>query len=432
MQLYSRSGVSSLKDILEILRKKENDHKSRTGFTFFADLWMLQDEYLLDLIDFVKQNEVNVENDFLKQLKKISYEKLTHIQSKIEIFNFPSVQRAELERWYEKDKSDLLTKVNTDSIAEYKRKFKNRLISNYYSIGNDSITLKIVYAKALSYEHLLENVIYLDICEYLFDKYKRDYALENFDYRSLIVSDDVKVELEKIYGGSALCKYGLFKLDLETQVIMNNEELPYIFDQNNQSDYLMLNPKDKRVIEVFQDLIDKGYVNDISFKISSVDKFLLALEDAKYGQKFSLNLKELPDLSVFYDLHNHDDHLWIYVRKEKNNKFSITFEETIEDLFFDKNENVITNLIHLEVTNENGIDVISHIDHEYIIYAMDTYINRLDDSSVKGEYKIKTFKIDNAMIPLDYKFYNCNVLYHIVHECMEKKSLVKEYFENLA
>ncbi|MFW1709602.1 hypothetical protein ACEV9W_09015 [Vibrio parahaemolyticus] len=421
-----------MKNILEILRKKENSHKSRTGFTFFADLWMLQDEYLLDLIDFVKKNEIKVESDFLKQLKKSSREKLDYIQSKVEVFNFPSIQRAELERWYEKDKSDLLAKVNTDSIDGYACKYKKELISNYYSIGNNSITLKVIYAKALAYENLFENAVYLNISEYLFDKYKIDYALENFDYKSLMVSDDVKSKLKEIYGSSALCKYSLFKLDLENQVIMNKEEFPYIFDQNNQSDYLMLNPKDKRVIEVFQDLIDKGYVNDISFKISSVEKFLVALEDAKYGQKFSLNLEDLPDLSVFYDLHNHDDHLWIYVRKEKNNKFSITFEETIEDLFFDKNENVITNLIHLEVTNENGLDVISHIDHEYIIYAMDTYINRLDNSSVKGEYKIKTFKIDNAAIPLDYKFYNCNVLYHIVYECMEKKSLVKEYFENLA
>ncbi|PSU78528.1 hypothetical protein CTM93_18435 [Photobacterium phosphoreum] len=294
------------------------------------------------------------------------------------------------------------------------------------------IIYKIIYAKALSYEYLLENGIYIDICKHLFDKYKCDYVLENFDYRSLMVSDSVKSELVRIYGDSALCKYDLFKLDLTSQLIMNNDEFPYIYDENNQRDYLILDHKDKRVIEIFIDLINQGYVKDISFKISSVENCLVILEEAKYGQKYSLKLKDLPDLSVFYDLDSQDDHLWIFVRKDKNDKFSITFEETIEDLFFDKNEYVITNLIHLEVTRINGVDVISHIDHEYIIYTMDTYINRLENSGVKGEHKIKTFKIDNATIPLDYKFNNCNVLYHVVHECMSKKNLVKEYFENLA
>lgn len=75
--------------------------------------------------------------------------------------------------------------------------------------------------------------------------------------------------------------------------------------------------------------------------------------------------------------------------------------------------------------------MINHIDHEYIVYDVDTYFKRLDDPTVKGEHKIKTFKIDNAKIPINYKYQNTNVLFLMVYESMNKKDLVREYFEDI-
>ncbi|EJL4302715.1 hypothetical protein NMJ10_004547, partial [Escherichia coli] len=184
------------------------------------------------------------------------------------------------------------------------------------------------------------------------------------------------------------------------------------------------------LIDLFNDLIANSYIQDISFKIDSVTNQLISLEERMFGQKFSFNLDRLPDLSRFYDINAQNDNVWVTVVKEEN-KFSITFEETLEDTFYDKELNVVTNLVHVEVTKKNGIDVINHIDHEYIVYDVDTYFKRLDDPAVKGEHKIKTFKIDNAKIPINYKYQNTNVLFLMVYESMNKKDLVREYFEDI-
>ena len=151
----------------------------------------------------------------------------------------------------------------------------------------------------------------------------------------------------------------------------------------------------------------------------------------KYGQKFALSIEALPDLSVFFDLSRPEDQFWVAVQQDKAGKVSITFEETLEDFQTDCNENVITNLVHLEVMKTAEGYVIQHIDHEYISYSLSSYASRLENSKIKGENKIKTFKIDNAKIPLDYKIDGSNILFLIVHECMEKQNLVKEYFDSL-
>lgn len=251
----------------------------------------------------------------------------------------------------------------------------------------------------------------------------------NFDYKSLMVSDEVKEKIKDLYGKSYLCRYELFKVDIDNQYI-TKDVFPYISDKNHNGTYLIIDSRNKNLIDLFNDLIANSYIQDISFKIDSVTNQLISLEERMFGQKFSFNLDRLPDLSRFYDINAQNDNVWVTVVKEEN-KFSITFEETLEDTFYDKELNVVTNLVHVEVTKKNGIDVINHIDHEYIVYDVDTYFKRLDDPTVKGEHKIKTFKIDNAKIPINYKYQNTNVLFLMVYESMNKKDLVREYFEDI-
>ncbi len=419
---------------LEALRVKEkalseSNQPTITGYDFCSECILLQDNDFVQLTEYVKTNLASVERDVIEQIKFECKTEIDHIKNKLENNILTNEEYVTTFSFYIHKVKDIQKSLNIDSIEKYILTNKEEALNSFYSLGMESIHLKLIYAKALSYENLNENAIYYRISKLLLNKYNRDYNKEDFDYQSLMVSDAVKEKIEDLYGKSSLCRYELFKVNLDSHDIIN-DVLPYIYDRNNVGSYLIIDHKNKRLIDLFNVLISKGYIKDISFKIASVMDKLLGLEERMFGQKFSFNLSELPDLSRFYDVHAQDDNIWVSVGKEES-KFSITFEETLEDTFYDKNLNVVTNLIHIEVTKKNGNDVISHIDHEYIVYDVDTYFKRLDEPTVKGEHKIKTFKIDNAEIPLDYKYQNVNALFLIINESMSKKELVAEYFENI-
>lgn len=423
-----------MKASFEALRVKEenivkNSQMTTTGFTFESDCILLQDKDYLQLTQYVKNNLIDVEDDFIYQLKLDSKQKLDSINGKLDNKNFTNTECSQYLAFNKHKIYQLHKKLRINSIQEYIDLYTMESFRSLYSLGETSITLKIKYAKALSYENLLENAIYYRIVDLLFKKYKNDYARENFDYRTLMVSDELKKDIESIHGENSLCRYDLFKLNHNNHKLTNNI-LTYIYDHKNTDTYLIINDKIKRLVAAFNDLINNGYVEDLSVKIELINDCLPLLEEKMYGEKFSFKLTELPELSRFYDLNNPDDSIWVFISNE-DKKFSITFEETLEDTFYDKNLNVITNLVHLEVTKNNGNDVISHIDHEYIVYDVDTYFKRTKEPNIKGEHKIKTFKIDNAKIPLNYKYQGINILFLIIKECMEKKELVNEYFENI-
>ncbi|WDV27844.1 hypothetical protein [Aeromonas caviae] len=420
-----------MKVYLENLMRKELHHNNSPiiGFDFFTECLLLQDKDCIDLIDFIKINHKTIETDFLLQLRFESKLKLESINSKLEQSDLTNDELSGLLLWHRNEICSLHDTLKIKSLGEYISKNKDDAFKTYYHIGVNSITFMIIYAKSLAYDYLIENAIYYEISRVLLNKYKRDFERDNFDYSSLMVSQDIKLKLSTLYGKSPLCKYDLFKIDENVHTIVD-AEIPYIADINHPRTYLTINFGQKRIIPLIIKLINDCYAKSVSFKIESVINETLALEDIKYGQRFSLKLDDLPNGSVFYDVNKPDDNFWAFVKKEKD-KYSITFEETLEDTFYDKDVNVITNLVHLEVTSKNNVDVISHIDHEYIVYELDTYLKRLNDSSVKGEHKIKTFKIDKSSIPLNYKYENCNVLYLFVHEVMSNKKIVKEYFENL-
>ena len=422
-----------MKKYLENLRIKELSHNGKnsiSNFDFLSECLLLRDKDYTNLVDYVKNNTNSIECDFLNQMHFECKYKIEQIDNKFKNLALSPEQCRSLWKWHKRDRNYLRKQLSINNIDNYISMYNKEAFQSFYSIGMDSIYLKLIYAKALSYEYLSENAIYHRICDVLLNKYKKDYERENFDYKTLMTSEVIKSELKDIYGENPLCKYDLFKIDLETHHIVN-QEMSYILDSDNYGNYLVIDGSKKRIIEIFKDLIDKNYIKDISFKIECITDRVVALEDLKYGQKFSLNLADLPNVSVFYDMQNPEDNIWVNVREEKNKKYSITFEETLDDTFYDKDLNVITNLVHLEVTRNNDLDVISHIDHEYIIYDVDTYMERLKDSSIKGEHKVKTFKIDNAAIPLNYRYGNSNVLFIIINECMNNKNLVKEYFQKL-
>ena len=60
---------------------------------------------------------------------------------------------------------------------------------------------------------------------------------------------------------------------------------------------------------------------------------------------------------------------------------------------------MVTQLVHLEYYSEANNYFIRHIDHEYIVYSLNEYEERLKNNKTKGRGKVKTFKVNKSKIP---------------------------------
>ena len=200
------------------------------------------------------------------------------------------------------------------------------------------------------------------------------------------------------------------------------------------------------------ELKNLGMIGDLAFRgddsmVYHGKKDIGSLQEAlETGRLFEHNaVKVLPELSKLYS-QNYEDNLWINHNAEKS---EITFEEMKKD-FTISGEKVVTQVIHLKYKSETtGAEekfVITHIDHEYILYTDESYITRTANRNVHGQNKIKTFKADHAEIPLDYpcqafenpviieeepKEITVPFIYYVLNNFFEHKDLLREYFENI-
>lgn len=188
--------------------------------------------------------------------------------------------------------------------------------------------------------------------------------------------------------------------------------------------------------------IKEKMIGEISFRIENiVDDGMWMFDAFDFGTKLKVDIDDLPKISKFYNLDNSKDNFWVF---HDNKKKQISFEELCDD-FKIFNDDVVTQLIHLEYEKVGNEYFITHIDHEYIIYTFDEYESRLSDNSQKGYKKVKTFKVDNAKIPFFYQyetyydFYEKDVreykteyfLYIVLDSFFKHKELLKEYFEDI-
>lgn len=141
---------------------------------------------------------------------------------------------------------------------------------------------------------------------------------------------------------------------------------------------------------------------------------LEALQRGKYFELNDIAQKEM--VSQLYDFKK--DSLWIRITKN-----DVTFEEILYDYpVYD--DYYVTQVVHLMFSKGTKL-VISHLDHEFILYNEDSFEARQTKANIKGEKRVKTFKIDNASIPLDIKY----VLAPILLMLFKNKELVDEYFQ---
>ncbi len=168
-------------------------------------------------------------------------------------------------------------------------------------------------------------------------------------------------------------------------------------------------------------------LSQIAFRIDNVSDNTLLMEEMAFGAPLRLKISSLPALSQFYSTNKYKNNLWV---QHDINKKSLTFEELMED-FEVAGDDVVTQVIHLEYQSEGHNYFINHLDHEFILYELDNYQKRLNDATIKGHKKIKTFKIDNSKIPFDINFDGDLFLLQVLYSYFKNDDLIREYFEKI-
>lgn len=176
-------------------------------------------------------------------------------------------------------------------------------------------------------------------------------------------------------------------------------------------------------------LLSQDKIGSLAFRVKSITDGRPSMEEKAYGSVLSLELSELPSVSEFYSVEKFGDKLTV-VHDPKAR--SLIFEE-LNDEFKLVGDSVITQLVHLEYKETDEGCVITHIDHEQIIYSLDQYDKRTSQSdvSVRGR-KIKSFKVDYASIPVDFRFKGDLFLAIVLDGYFVNKQLIAEYFERVS
>lgn len=233
----------------------------------------------------------------------------------------------------------------------------------------------------------------------------------------------IGIDLENI--DNQFSKYKLLSLS-DDMAILNDKYSQTIQDEKIGKYFCIEVPR--KLLLTIEQLISNNYLTNIAFRIDLISEDIPLMEERERGSPLTIDVKSLPNISRFYSLDKYDDSLWVQHDKVKR---SLTFEETLQD-FKTINENeIVTQVIHLEYKEIDGKYFIHHLDHEYIIYTLDEYSNRTTDVTQKGHKKVKTFKIDNAEIPFYFKRENEYFLYQVLDAYLENKKLISEYFSEM-
>lgn len=291
------------------------------------------------------------------------------------------------------------------------------ILNNYYKYinGEDGST------------YIKENYVDYKIGNILYSKYqsiKERIEMLNLKYSGVVKHEYEKISIDINKEDVQFSKYSLISLNDNIE-IFNDKDSQTIRDNRIGKHFWIKVPR--KLLTSIEELIIKKYLSEISFRIDYVSDYLPAMEEIEFGSPLQLKLSSLPKLSKFYSTNQYENNLWVRHDTEKR---SLTFEELMAD-FEVVDDDIVTQVIHLEYKVQGVESFITHLDHEFIIYTLDSYQERLNDANIKGHKKIKTFKIDNAMIPFDIKINNELFLAQVLDSYFKNKDLIQEYFEKI-
>ncbi|ENV10530.1 hypothetical protein F966_00294 [Acinetobacter higginsii] len=290
--------------------------------------------------------------------------------------------------------------------------FKKKFMDNNQSVSE--LELSNIY----SYFCLME----VDFSKYSSIKWKEK-ILNNFLYSEIISKyKEIGIDIEK--EDNEFFKYKLNSLNKSISIFCDKDNQRLI-DSRLDVNFGINIPR--FLLEALEQLYKDDIINKLAFRVDSIQKYFLTLDEFDYGAFLKGDIKDLPEISRFYELESYENSLFIKHSKDKRH---LTFEEICEDfeLF---NDDVVTQIVHLEYFEEDGRFYIKHIDHEYIIYTLDQYEKRKNNANIKGYKKVKTFKVDNSKIPFYYKYKGKFILLIILESFFKHKLLIKEYFEKI-
>ena len=384
----------------------------------FIDKDKLIIEELIPEIQSLLDNE-SFQNRIVQLEKNKAKEELRSIINKLDTTNYNEEEKQNALRFY------------APEIKRYRDKIKNldfeKFVSDCEELFN---SLLDIYKNDLEFYKQIHT--HLCIARILFEDYKRDKTRKN---RFNIPTNNA---LEKVYKENAIDlnsvdkqynKYKLLTVDNNFEISISN--IPKLYDKRLYI-YLYINEIKEDFLQLLKELQEQKYISDLALRpeYTNVSKDLqdlsIGLEEKEFGKIFSFENLGNPTITKLYSTNKYDNKLWIIIDEE-----NITFEELLED-FKVYDNSIVTQVIHLQYKEEEDNYIIHHIDHEYIFYTEDEYIERENNSIQKGEAKtrFKTFKVDNSKIPFilnDGSFF----LYKVLDTYFVNKDLIEEYFENV-
>lgn len=398
--------------------KNYNPFNELINYGFCFKCFINQDEDFNITMKLINDNIEYFDKKFINIFKNNLLNELKIIKNKIE--SIENIEEKINEEKFHKYKITLIEKkLDISSLKEYIDKY------SYCLLGEICLTWNKDYPEVMNENYIKIYEPLYSIVEILF----KDYKSKSTPFINFEEIENTKKQLIDIYSpANYIDKYNLLKFSKSHNLYVSYKEVSHIVDSEKQkyfySDYIST-----IIFEVIKDLMEKKYLNDISFLVTYIRNDYVMLEEKEYGRLFSYDLKELPNISCFYD-ENLSDNKLIIKKQIEDSKISLTFE-TLKDDFISQEEQIITNLIHLEIETINNEEFITHLDHEFILYKLDEYEDKINSYSKKGSKKIKTFKIDNSQIPLKYNYKGTPILIHFIMEFLDNKELIAEYFSKI-
>ncbi len=323
--------------------------------------------------------------------------------------------------------NDLITNLKLTLFEKNIKELTFEKLISDFDQNFDAVISQISTIKS-DIDYYKNNFQYYSIAKILYDDYKkrtvgRFSVPENCRLLNLYHEHGIDLKLtDKQFN-----RYKLLTIDENFEIKIS--ALPKVYDTRIKT-HLIIQHVSPQLLEVLNKLNKEGVIGSLALRpeynivalgLSDISPIF---EDIERGEIFSFEKLSTSMISKLYSYDNSS--LWIV-----NDGENITFEELLDN-FETEQDNIVTQVLHLEYSNVKGSYLISHIDHEYIFYTVDEYEKRKRDHRQKGEARsrFKTFKIDKAKISFVMKNGDC-LLFTILNEYFHKKELLIEYFQKV-
>ena len=299
------------------------------------------------------------------------------------------------------------------------------LKNNIFDYGNYIFEqYKLKHLESPHYNYIKDNYIYYLMIDVLF-KLKKHEKIQNIDHTSSVfkIYVDASVILEDDVQYS---KYSL--VSICPSWLRYNTSEAYIYDPRIDKNFKLLHVPVELLIFLIG-FVEKGYINELAVRPDSNSfqdgeiRISPFNEEVQFGKIFSFDEFRKIKITKLYST-NLNDSLWIVI-----DDYNITFEELINDFDITDNNEIVTQVVHMEYKCIDDNVEISHIDHEFIYYDFDEFEKRTQNYRQKGgaRKREKTFKIDKSSIPFVLED-NTSLVYIILKSCFKNGELIDEYF----